>query len=133
MSHHEQTPASASHAPSTRQPSCWLIAALLVGVELIRQALSPGMSQWLIFSFGFVPVRFAAMSDWGALLPLHPVASVLSFFSYATAACRFRPSGRQHGRHAGLRLAAGPTLRRDGDLLLFSLVAAFAGAQYCIW
>jgi membrane associated rhomboid family serine protease len=81
----------------------------------------------MIFSFGFVPVRFAAMSDWGALLPLHPVASVLSFFSYAMLHAGF---GHLAVNTIAMLAFGSPLARRFGAtrFILFSLVAAFAGA-----
>jgi membrane associated rhomboid family serine protease len=103
------------------------MAAVLIAVELLRMALPPGPSQWLIFSFGFIPVRFAAMSDWGALLPLHPWASGLSFVSYALLHAGF---GHLAVNTVAMLAFGSPLARRFGAkrFLLFSLVAALAGA-----
>ncbi|MEM8878483.1 MAG: rhomboid family intramembrane serine protease [Pseudomonadota bacterium] len=104
-----------------------VLAAVLIAVEVARMLVPPAIERWMVFAFGFVPVRFEELSQWGALLPLHPVGSVTTFLSYALLHAGF---GHLAVNTVAMLAFGSPVARRFGVMrfLLFSLAAAFAGA-----
>ena len=104
-----------------------VLAALLIAIEILRTLVSPPFERWMVFAFGFVPVRFDEMSQWGALLPLHPWGGITTFFTYALLHAGF---GHLAVNTVAMLAFGSPVARRFGAqrFLLFSLVAAVAGA-----
>jgi membrane associated rhomboid family serine protease len=121
-------PAHPHRPPAINAPAVIIfLAVVLITVELLRMLAAPSTERWMVFAFGFVPVRFAEMSEWGALLPLHPWGSVTSFFTYALLHAGF---GHLAINTVAMLAFGSPVARRFGAVrfLLFSLVAAVAGA-----
>ncbi len=114
-----------SRTPAINLPPAVLwLAALFIGVHLLRQVLTPEQERWLLLAFSFIPVRYAEI---GNALPGGVAARIWSPVTYAFL----------HGDVAHLvvnvlwmAIFGGALARRFGSVrfLLMSLVATIAGA-----